>query len=160
MFSFEALVAALLRRLRIGDFAHQSVREQLRRPVYTLQVKERCVYHDSLAIQYCCRAINHGFSLFLDGFIRDRFLQALPEHVQVQATDKHVLKAQPMNRFAHEASSVDEETAPSAIDSISSTFLERQKGLRRLTQVRKMDAPKVNETMFLLSLDRCFVFFS
>ncbi|CAF2809825.1 unnamed protein product, partial [Rotaria sp. Silwood2] len=27
--SFEALVAAILRRLDIGDFAHQSVREQL-----------------------------------------------------------------------------------------------------------------------------------
>jgi len=83
IYSFEALVVAVLRRLGIGDYAHQSVREQLHRPVYTLQIKERCVYHQSLAIQYCARVINNGFRLFLDDFVRQRFLDLLPEEKSI-----------------------------------------------------------------------------
>ncbi|UJR14843.1 hypothetical protein I4U23_001828 [Adineta vaga] len=141
--SFEALVAALLRRLGIGDFAHQSVREQLRRPVYTLQVRDRCVYHDSLAIQYCCRAINHGFSLFLDGFVRERFIQALPEHARTKTMDKNSIRAPIVNTSIHDAHSISVETTPSGIDSISSTYVEKHKvGLRRLTQIRKIEQQK------------------
>ncbi len=147
VYSFEALVAAILRRIGTGDFAHQSVREQLRRPVYTLQVKDRCVYHDSLAIQYCCRAINHGFSLFLDGFVRQRFIQALPEHIQ---TDKNLTKILPMYNFIHPAKSVSNESTPSCIDSISSTFIDKQKGLRFLTQQHKVNEKKVEENNDLI----------
>ena len=128
-------VVAILRRLGFGDYAHQSVREQLRRPVYTLQVKERCVYHDSLAIQYCSRAINHGFSLFLDGFVRQRFIQKLPEQTQIETTDKYSTKIMPM----YQTRSVSNESTASGIDSISSTFIEKHKGLRILTQQRKIE---------------------
>ena len=126
--SFEALVAALLRRIGIGDFAHQSVREQLRRPVYTLQVKDRCVYHDSLAIQYCSRAINHGFSLFLDGFVRERFIQALPLHYHIDQTCPITQEAM------HFIESASETPTLSEIDSLSSTFIGKKQGLRSLTQ--------------------------
>ncbi|CAF4453551.1 unnamed protein product, partial [Adineta steineri] len=135
VFSFEALVSAILRRLDIGDFAHQSVREQLRRPVYTLQVKERCIYHDSLAIEYCSRARNHGFSLFLDGFIRQRFIQTLPEDVQAEImADKSLIKNLPTDDFIHRENSICNESILSGMDSISSTFIQRRKGLRTLTQ--------------------------
>ena len=88
--SFEALVTAILRRLDLGNFAHQSVREQLHRPVYTIQIKERCPYHDILAIQYCCRAINHGFRVFMDEFIRQRFIQKFPQHIQDEVIKKNL----------------------------------------------------------------------
>lgn len=126
--SFEALVAALLRRIGIGDFAHQSVREQLRRPVYTLQVKDRCIYHDSLAIQYCSRAINHGFSLFLDGFVRERFIQALPMDYHI---DQIGLVTQ---KSMHLVESTSVTPTLSEIDSLSSTFIGKKQGLRSLTQ--------------------------
>ncbi|CAF0817067.1 unnamed protein product [Adineta ricciae] len=141
--SFEALVAALLRRLGIGDFAHQSVREQLRRPVYTLQIKDRCIYHDSLAIQYCCRAINHGFSLLLDGFVRERFIQKLPEHIQIKLTETKSAQTLKPDNVKHEAHSVSDNTTSSVDDSISSTYLEKHRGgLRRLTQLRKIEEQK------------------
>ncbi|CAF2879332.1 unnamed protein product [Rotaria sp. Silwood2] len=135
--SFEALVAAILRRIGIGDFAHQSVREQLRRPVYTIQVKERCIYHHSLAIQYCCRAINHGFSLFLDGFVRQRFMKSLSEHVQNEITDKNLRKLSPINSFMYDIKSISNESTSSVIDSISTTYIEKHKNLRVLTQPNK-----------------------
>lgn len=138
VYSFEALVSALLRRIGIGDFAHQSVREQLRRPVYTLQVKDRCVYHDSLAIQYCCRAINHGFSLFLDGFVRERFIQILPEYAPIATHDTYLTKD-----LMTQTRSISNESILSAIDSISSKFIEKQKGLRILTQQRTVEEEKV-----------------
>ncbi|CAF1115518.1 unnamed protein product [Rotaria sp. Silwood1] len=149
VYSFEALVAALLRRIGIGDFAHQSVREQLRRPVYTIQVKERCIYHDSLAIQYCCRAINHGFSLFLDGFIRQRFIQSFSEQVQNEITNKNLQKLSPINSFMHEIKSISNESTSSIIDSISSTYIEKHKTLRVLTQPQKT---KVSDTIKLASV--------
>ncbi|CAF1272059.1 unnamed protein product [Rotaria sordida] len=135
--SFEALAAAILRRLGIGDFAHQSVREQLRRPVYTMQVKERCIYHDSLAIQYCSRAINHGFSLFLDGFVRQRFIESFSSHVQNEIIDKNLSKLSPINNIMYEIKSMSNESILSGIDSISSTYIEKQKNLRVLTQQQK-----------------------
>ncbi|CAF2981178.1 unnamed protein product [Rotaria socialis] len=134
IFSFEALVAAILRRLGFGDYAHQSVREQLRRPVYTIQVKERCVYHDSLAIQYCCRAINHGFSLFLDGFVRQRFIQSFSQHVQAESIDKNLIKSLPTNNCMDDVQSISNVSVPTAVDSISSTFIEKQNKLSVLTQ--------------------------
>ena len=123
--SFEALVSALLRRIGVGDFAHQSVREQLRRPVYTLQVKERCVYHDSLAIQYCSRAINHGFSLFLDGFVRERFIQILPNEYHFEQPRINV----------HSEQSISNTSVHSINDSLSSTIIRKNHGLQSLTQV-------------------------
>jgi hypothetical protein len=147
VYSFEALVAAILRRLGIGDFAHQSVREQLRRPVYTLQVKDRCIYHDSLAIQYCSRAINHGFSLFLDGFVRQRFIQSLPEHT----TNTSLTKISPTNNLMYQTKSISNESTPSGIDSISSTFIEKHKGLRILTQQRKLEEKKVQKKQLINS---------
>ncbi|CAF1147389.1 unnamed protein product [Adineta steineri] len=146
VFSFEALVSAILRRLDIGDFAHQSVREQLRRPVYTLQVKERCIYHDSLAIEYCSRARNHGFSLFLDGFIRQRFIQTLPEDVQAEImADKSLTKILPTDDIIHRENSICNESILSGMDSISSTFIQRRKGLRTLTQQRMSEDKKSTE---------------
>lgn len=117
--SFEALVPALLRRLGLGDFAHQSVREQLRRPLYTLQIKERCIYHDSLAIQYCCRAINHGFSLFLDGFIRERFIHIVSKDMRARA----VLATK---NPREEGPIVGAESSASNTDSISSVYMEKR----------------------------------
>ena len=144
--SFEALVVAILRRLGTGDYAHQSVREQLRRPVYTLQVKERCVYHDSLAIQHCCRAINHGFSLFLDGFVRQRFIQALPAYIHDGASGEHLSKILPAINLTYQAKSVCSDSTRSGLDSISTTYIEKRKGLRLLTQQRKIEEePKVKE---------------
>lgn len=139
--SFEALVAALLRRIGIGDFAHQSVREQLQRPVYTLQVKDRCVYHDSLAIQYCSRAINHGFSLFLDGFVRERFVQALP-------LDYHLDRICLVNQESIESTS--QTPTLSEIDSLSSTFIGKKLSLRSLTQ------NKVTDGMTLVDVEMIF----
>jgi hypothetical protein len=128
IYSFEALVAALLRRLGHGDFAHQSVREQLRRPVYTLQIKERCVYHDSLAIQYCSRAINHGFRLFLNDFIRQRFVELLPESVRQEILQAATTTATQLLELrlqtTDQASSVNNPSTPSGKDSISSIFFE------------------------------------
>lgn len=128
IYSFEALVAALLRRLGHGDFAHQSVREQLRRPVYTLQIKERCVYHDSLAIQYCSRAINHGFRLFLNDFIRQRFVELLPESVRQELVQKTTTSQLLESRLhaTDQASSVNNLSTPSVKDSISSIFVEQE----------------------------------
>jgi hypothetical protein len=104
-----------------------------------LQVKERCVYHDSLAIQYCCRAINHGFSLFLDGFVRQRFIQALPEHLRDETINGYLTKISPTNdHFLHQTKSISSESTPSGIDSISSTYIEKKKGLRLLTQQRRI----------------------
>ena len=127
VYSFEALVAALLRRLGHGDFAHQGVREQLRRPVYTLQIRDRCVYHDSLAIQHCSRAVNHGFRLFLNDFIRQRLVELLPESVR-QEINQNTASQLSQSRIAtaDQASSVNRPSTPSVKDSISSIFIEQQ----------------------------------
>jgi len=106
------------------------------------------VYHDSLAIQYCCRAINHGFSLFLDGFVRQRFIHVLPKHLQVETNDKYLTKISPTNSFIHQAKSISDESTPSGIDSISSTYINKHKGLRLLTQQRRFRKQNVNERLF------------
>ena len=136
--SFEALVVAILRRLDIGDFAHQSVREQLHRPVYTIQVKERCAYHDSLAIQYCCRAINHGFCRFLDGFIRQRFIQALPEQIQNETSNQTLSEIPPTNSFLHDEKRTNNNSTSLEIDSINSIYIEKQRGLHLRAQQEKV----------------------
>jgi len=106
------------------------------------------VYHDSLAIQYCCRAINHGFSLFLDGFVRQRFIHVLPKHLQVETNDKYLTKISPTNSFIHQAKSISDESTPSGIDSISSTYINKKKGLRLLTQQRRFREQNVNDRLF------------
>jgi hypothetical protein len=114
------------------------------------------VYHDSLAIQYCCRAINHGFSLFLDGFVRQRFIHVLPKHLQVETNDKYLTKISPTNSFIHQAKSISDESTPSGIDSISSTYINKKKGLRLLTQQRRFREQNVNKRLFNFL---CFNFF-
>jgi hypothetical protein len=119
------------------------------------------VYHDSLAIQYCCRAINHGFSLFLDGFVRQRFIHVLPKHIQVETSDKYLTKISPVNNFIHQAKSISDESTPSGIDSISSTYIDKRKGLRLLTQQRRFREQNVNERLFnFLCFNFIFLCFS
>jgi hypothetical protein len=45
----------------------------------------------------------------------------------------------PMDNFVYQTKSISVESTPSGIDSISSAFIEKQKGLRLLTQPRKID---------------------
>ena len=111
-----------------------------------MQIKDRCIYHDSLAIQYCSRAINHGFSLLLDGFVRARFIQKLPEHAQIKLAETKSAQTLKTDNAKHEAHSISDDTAASVDDSISSTYLEKHRGgLRRLTQLRKIEEQKVKQ---------------
>ena len=150
--SFEAFVCAVLRRLGLGEYAHQSVREQLRRPIYTLQVKDRCIYHDSLAIQYCCRAMNHGFSLFLDGFVRERFAEQI--HLPTAIT----IKRSPSPSI---------QSMSSVVDSISSLYLDKVKEKVQLGSVgSNVFIQSTNSPMSILSIENkvisccCFSFFA
>lgn len=73
--SFESLVVFLLETFDLGKFSPQIVREQLQRPLYTFQIKQRCLFHETLGIHHCSRTVNHAFRSFLDAFIRSRFLE-------------------------------------------------------------------------------------
>jgi len=51
------------------------------------------------------------------------------------------------NSFVHQTKSISVESTPSCIDSISSAFIEKQKGLRLLTQPRKIGEGKVRKNL-------------
>ncbi|CAF1429170.1 unnamed protein product, partial [Didymodactylos carnosus] len=96
--SFEALVAAILRRLdTMNRINHQSVREMLARPVYTLQIKERCGYHATLAIGHCSRVKNYSFVYLLNDFLHDRLIQCLKNQAQSMAKAATNVQTNPNN---------------------------------------------------------------
>ncbi|CAF2955352.1 unnamed protein product [Rotaria sp. Silwood2] len=64
-------------------------------------------------------------------------LNHFSQHVQNEIIDKNIIELSPINNVIHEIKSISNESTPSEINSISSTYIEKQKNLRILTKQHK-----------------------
>jgi hypothetical protein len=78
----------------------------------------------------------------------------------MKTTDQNLPKISSINHFMYQTKSVSSESTPSGIDSISTTYIEKQKGLRILTQQRKIEEEKkVKKRSYSIFLFRITLWF-